>query len=404
MGDNMKGIFIALFILMPFIALAGFLCRKNPIVEESNELISIDKFSSSLGKRLENALIQRLPKENPCIVKRFPMFIHHHRLTDWFEIQIQLPFLEIKTQEEAINVALPYVRAYMDTINNLRDTRPYLFEFPVPLSALDFEIGFAMDPKKNLPLPMPDIAGLFFGRGRFDIVQFTEDKSLQQSPASPYIRIYPTPQQYPEAILKLDHPLFDKREVQVPIPIPENQKYSYFNSSGKSEFRFCQETAHVNDLIFLAFECVFPRVKPGQLRMCSQIAYGAQEKKLTLEEAQALVLKLRDLHIPFYIREKRLSQNVNEARKDGNESLSKTINAQKYFSMRISFWDKYIDRIKPPHIAEVRMYGTNVRYYVSDELQRLQLIHEEELPPYEVEVAVPKELLSELSKEQPKKK
>ena len=240
---------------------------------------------------------------------------------------------------------------------------------------------------------MPSISGLYFLRGSFGITQFTEDKSLQQSPACPHINIYPTPHTFPDIFLQLDQPQFDPIETASPIAIPEAQTYAYFNKYRKQEFRFCKETAHAHGLLFLAFENVFPRPKPEEFRVCSEIAYAAQEKKLSIDEIRKLVMQLKDRHLSFYIREKWIPNHVNIQRRKGNESLDEAINAQKYISMRISFWDQYIDRIRPPHIAEVHMYGTKVRYYTADDLQRLQLVLEEDMPPHEIEVAVPEDLL-----------
>ena len=124
-----------------------------------------------------------------------------------------------------------------------------------------------------------------------------------------------------------------------------------------------------------------------------QVAYASQEKVLTLKEGQDLVAKIRDAIIQFSSGYVKIKNWVNLFRKQGKESLSPTINLQEYMSFRISFWDEYIDRVKAPHIAEIRVIGQKARYYIADELQRLQLVHEEELPPHTIEIPVPEELL-----------
>ena len=124
-------------------------------------------------------------------------------------------------------------------------------------------------------------------------------------------------------------------------------------------------------------------------------AFAAQEKYVTLEEGKKLVRELRQENISLLLPWEGVKNSLNFLRKRGQASLDPSVNLQEYMSLRLSFWDKHIDRIKPPHLAEIKVVGSQAKYYVSDELQRLQLIHEEELPPYEIEIPVPEELLKE---------
>ena len=399
----MKYLHNSLLLCTPFILLAGCFC-KNTSSENKKLVIPNDRLTYWFDKRLENSLTKNLPKNQPCVIKRLPELSSNHRLTERFEFHIQLPTLEVFSQKDAIEIAIPYIRSYLDTLNNFREIRPYLWEFPISLSTTDFTLVFAQDPDTNIPLSPPNISGLYFCKGifgqvRFGITQFDKESFIQHKPQSPHINICSEPDQLPKALLQLEKPQYDKKEPQGPIPIPENKTYSHLSPSGKPEFNFCKELAQNNSLSFLALSHIFPVTKKGERRMCSTLAFGAQEKRLTLKEARDLLLKLRDLHAPFYIRKQLLNAVVNEARHDGIELLSNPINAQQYFSMRISFWDQFIDRIKPPYIAEIRMYGTKAQYYISDDLQRLQLVHEEELPPYEIEIPVPDGLLKEKPKE-----
>jgi hypothetical protein len=166
------------------------------------------------------------------------------------------------------------------------------------------------------------------------------------------------------------------------------KKYCYINDGMKDHFNYYQKIARHHDLVFVAFEDVYDEDRPYNRRIFLEVAYAAQEKKLTLEEAKEFALKLREEHAEFYLSRPEFAQSINRMRKDGKEPSTNPVNVQKFLSFRVSFWDKYIDRIQAPAIAEVRIYGTRVRYYVSDELQRLVLVCEEEFPAYNRDISL----------------
>ena len=392
---------IAFRIFSPVSILIALTILSCPIPLVSKDIVSLspsDQFIRQLDQHLTSELLQRLPKSRTWVAKILPTMVNHHRLTNWFELDLRFSSLEVKSQKEAIEIVYPYFRAYLDTLNNVQVIRPYLMEFPIPFTSLDFSAQFQNKSKDTKPFPISNVLAVCIHPNYFKIIQLNPDETLQNCAWARHINIYPTPEKYPDEFLALALPHLESLATRDSISLLENTVFSHFCLNTKKEFLFCQNLAHSNDLLLIAFECIDPSPGPHALRMGISTAYAAQEKRISLDEAKTLVMRLRALHMPFYQHNLRFIGSVNDARKEGLEVLSPQINAQRYFSMRLSFWDKYIDRIKPPHIAEVRVYGEKARYYTCDELQRLQLVYEEDLPPYELEIPVPSELLTQLPK------
>jgi hypothetical protein len=252
----------------------------------------------------------------------------------------------------------------------------------------NFCIGFGENEKTHLPLYSPYIASVLFDGYKFEVSRFYETITYPggRTCHNSYDNIYDTSKGIPEEIKQMAIPRFDTVEKKTPQSIPHSNKYLYFNQSLKPLYNFCNEFAQRNNLVFIAFEDVFDLDRPYDRKIYAETAYASQEKKLSLKEAKELALKLRDELALFCVSGPEFSGYVNGMRRDGREEKTNPVNSQKYLSFRISFWDEYIDRIQAPAIAEVRVYGTRARYYVADELQRLQVVCEEEFPPFERDI------------------
>ena len=358
------------------------------------QLLVTDPFNENLNQLILKELVKRTPRDKQYTFRDEPVVSPWHRMTRSLQCTIDLPKFKTKDPQEALNVFLAYAKAYADTMNNVREIRPYLKTFPFDFNSWAFSVYFAIDPKTDRYFYEPYICGVSVYGPELVIHRLYREQRLEtgQLCHDVFVNAYDTPKILPEALQKLAIPHFDEKTE--PIAIPEAIKYCNANDSQKEEFHFFKKFAAKNGLLLIALDQCLYRQEAHSIRNdCMQVAYASQEKVLTLKEGQDLVAKIRDAIIQFSSGYVKIKNWANLLRKQGKESLSPTINLQEYMSFRISFWDEYIDRVKAPHIAEIRVIGQKARYYIADELQRLQLVHEEELPPHTIEIPVPEELL-----------
>ena len=397
------------FLVWVFCALcSGCVNHKNSLKDipstftqtKTHQPLVTDSFKEKLNELILNELVKRAPRDKQYIILDKPVMAPWHRLTDMISCQIQLNETKCRDPQEALTIYTLYAQAYIDTLNNVREIRPYITSFPYSLDMWDFVVDFARDKKTQMFFYAPFISGVECFSNKIIIHQLLREKQLPDGQIcyDIYENIFKTPNILPKEIQNMDLPKFDK--TNKPKKIPSTTKFCSFNDGLKEEFTFAQNLAKKNGLILIALEGVLNgETAHSPKNDCLQEAFATQEKCATLNESKELVRNLRDSMISFLVKGSRLSNWANLFRKQGKESLSPTINLQEYMSFRVSFWDEYIDRVKAPHIAEIRVVGQKARYYIADELQRLQLVHEEELPPHTIEIPVPKELLKEKPKE-----
>lgn len=390
----MKWIVLSLIVsLFTYFTAWAIVSRRAEMTTYPGEVrLSLNQHSEQLNACLTENLLEHLPKDRSYVVKDFEPFTNLHGLIKQSDCSVSLTDFKTNDQVEALKIAFQYYQGYIDTLNNTREARPYLYDFPVSITMCSFALRFAHDPQTKLSYPAPYLASVLF-MGAFgkpvSIVQYAGGGYFSKNYTDVYDNCLGA---FPDELQAMNTPRFDKMDNQKPIAISQATKYFAINDSAKDEFFFAQKFAKENGLKFIAYMNAFDLEKPKDKRVCSFLTYAGQEMCLSLDQARELVMKTRNEHVVFYNQWGVLPNYVNGARKSGLESLSPIVDAQKYLGFRLSFWDKYIDRVKAPFIAEVRVYGKRARYYVADELQRLQLIHEEELPNYDLEVPVPEDL------------
>ena len=349
---------------------------------------------------LLKGLQKRFPTTRPYFFREPPILEPWHRMTDHFYCVLCLPSVKTQDPQEALSIFLPYARAYVDTINNVREIRPYLTVFPFSIKVWSFVVDFARDPETGLFYYSPFLSGIICRGNEFliDLLHKEQKSPDGKTLRNVYENIYETPKVLPEAIHQMMSPRFDEKKE--PVAIPVTSTYCLFNDGLEREFHYFTDFAKKRGYLLIALDSIFGFGDAHSPQSCCfGVAFAAQEKYLSLDEAKELVSTIRQTFIQFSNGYEKLGNWVNQFRKRKIETCSPTINLQEYMGFRISFWDKYIDRVKPPHIAEIKVIGPKAKYYVSDELQRIQLIYEEDLPSYEVEVPVSDEVLAKLSKE-----
>ena len=348
----------------------------------------VDRFNDLLREEL----IKRMPPSRTVQVRHFPTLAVWHRMTGSLKYSITVPSIETQNPQEALDAFVPYAQAYVDTINNIPTIRPYLCAFPMPLPMWEICMGFAEDEKTHLPLYDPNIASIIFCGREFEIIHFYRERTRSDGVVvhNSYYNTYDVSKGIPEVIKQMEVPRFDPVEKKTPQTIPEANKYRYPADDMKPVYHFCKEFAKQNGLVFIAFEDAF------LLDFChppvfSELVFATQNKTLSLEEARELALKVQREQIKFYVEKIGLDENGLDEyfrflRREKRGALTNPVNVQDFMSFRLTFWDECIDRVKAPYIAEIRVFGSKVRYYVADELQRLQLLHEESMPSYELDV------------------
>ena len=387
---------LALLIMMVF--LIPILLYSDGILK--GKLLYQDPLNETLNRLLQDEFQQRVPKERVFGSEEFLHMATCHRLTPFVRCTIRLSQTNVDDPEEALKIFFPYAKAYVDTMNNVREARPYFVSFPYTIYMWNFTLNFARDPKTNRYLYDPYICGVRVCGQHLEITRLFKEKLMPNGRLcrDVYANINEHPKVLPKQLQEIAFPHFDAPKT--PTVIPQAKSYCYFNNGLEQDFTFFRKFANENGLILTALDYVFVDMPcPNPKSRCFEEAFAAQEKYFTLEESRQLVSKITKGVAQFSSATDKFENWVNAFRKRGEESLTPNINLQEYMGFRISFWDQYIDRVQPPHIAEIWVRGSKAQYYVSDELQRLQLIHEENLPRYDVEVPVPKELLKDKPKD-----
>lgn len=351
-----------------------------------------DSFADRLNLVLTMNLLSRFPKDKPYYILDYQPLSDLHRLITQDIAFIKLTDFKTRNQREAIETALKFYRAYIDTFNNTREIRPYLQEFPVPMSQYRMRVCFARDPREELEEFTPyidEVVVMSFSGSKIRVEQFAGRLcSILQ-----YVDVYDNCLgREPEELKATNPPRLEKVDKDKPIEIPSTTKRCPQCSYFKEEFKFCSQFATKNNLKLIALHGAVPLKPLAEGVIVSSFVYAAQDRFVSLDQAKELVRTICNEHAVEYFKNGTLQYCIDLHRRHGKIELSPKVDVQKHLSFRVSFWDKYIDRVKSPYIAEVRVLREKAQYYVADEYQRLQLIHEEELPPFEVEIPVPKEL------------
>ena len=167
----MKAILISLAVVaLTFVLLLiGRTLSVNPPSSSSHGSPRSEKDINTL---LEEEVMKRIPRERRGYVREFPMLAPWHRMTDNLTLHVEVPSIQTEDPEEALKLSLPYFQAHVDAMNNVREARPYLMNFPLNLPMMDFTIGFAKDKKTGSPLYEPLIASLLFCGRDLEIKRF----------------------------------------------------------------------------------------------------------------------------------------------------------------------------------------------------------------------------------------
>ena len=343
------------------------------------------------GKEVENEV---LAKKMEALIPpggiglSCPYLLTEPRITNALELRIRLPFLMLKDPDESERIFRKYFHKVLEIVNSTPEIRPYLPRFPIDSHEIFFLIilGKGEDPK--LPPLKPYISSAWCNHGKIQLGwDLPRENEHIHKDNLEVIRSIPAE----EVFEKVATETLSKKGQKTERKIEGAKKFNDILGSQKT-FDFGQKFSTKEGLIFIAYNgAIVEFTYMGRQKMCLQMVYCGQEKFLSLEEAKNLVRRACRDHLEFYQKDKDSQALITHLQKDQSlpeDGIARLDN----MALRFTFWDKYIDRVQPPHIAEMRVYGKHAQYFVSDELQRLKLMYEEDLSPHEIDTTLQTEL------------
>jgi len=334
-------------------------------------------FKIEANKELFEKFQKILPSD--AKIEMYPELRSGHRPTRDLTFDFTLSNVVSNNPEEVKIIFLSYFAKIVEILNTTPQIRPYMNRFPLGLS--DVNVWMMLSDRGNVNQTKdgkPRIYRASFYDGKVSIKRWAHPEGSSAWVSEECLLI---PSQELTDIL-LPQSRMNKK-LNREIAIPSYPKYEGIVTEGlKERFQFYIRWAQKEEYIYLADEGY---LRPGftnrddRIKQCLGSSYCAQEKRLSLDEAKELVRKASQAHLSFYQKEETANRQVTNIQKDNNESIDGKAR-QENLSLRFLFWDKYIDYVQPPYIAEIYTFGRKAYYFTADDRQRLVLLAEEELP------------------------
>ena len=272
---------------------------------------------------------------------------------------------------------LSYLEKIVEVLNTTPQIRPYVQRFPFDAGDVRVSMMLSYKGKVRMWEGTPRIYVASFYDGNIHIGRWVRREGPSVSDEDLLI----VPQQEIADILLPPSRL--NKEIKIEIAIPACQKYEDLITEGQKEmFQFCAQWAQKEGFIYL-FEQWYTRdgftTYEERIKWCLGNTYCAQEKRLSLDEAKEMVRKASQAHLAYYQKEDMAKRQITTIQKEHNLPVDGKPR-QENLSLRFLFWDKYIDYVEPPYIAEIYTFGRKASYFTADDRQRLVLVAEEELP------------------------
>lgn len=346
------------------------------------------------NKELTNRFLSILPPGTK--ISSYPWNPHldeGHKATRSMSFDLALPNVVTNDSDEALKLFIYYFDKIIEIVNTTPKIRPYLESFPINSTEFCVSIIFNnnMDAlifsnKKNkieVLNKTPYIGAITFQFGKITIIRRVYKEELHTWKSEECTSI--DAQEIFNTSIKKS--FFQKTKKQE-IAIPNFSKYENLSLDGpKNWFSFWIQYAQREKLIYL-FEqwYLWPNLTTYEERIhqCLGSTYCAQEKRLSLDEAKAFIRKAYQDHLAFYRKDETAIRQIKKCQTDNQVTIDGKARKEN-LSLRFIFWDKYIDRIQPPYIAEIYTFGKKVYYFTSDEYQQVVLLAQEELSDEENE-------------------
>jgi len=364
----MKQHFLPLLFILLLLPIAAF-AFLMPQAPEKGE-----QEKTKANRELLKNLAEVVPKD--AQVKFVPELLLGHRVTEGFHLCFCLPKVFISDPEEGMRIFLPYLQKTLEVLNTTPEIRPYMAFFPILPIQFTFALCFGnpghvtSEQKQYL-----DMVGCY--REKFRIAYHTTKPGIEfldfPGNSAPSLSSL-----FEEAAKKSALSRGTKKE----IPIIPNLSYTDIIYDGlKNRFQFSLQFAQKEGYFFLSDTNMSFEATTSEERGCFYFVavYCAQEKRITLEDAKELARRASREHLDFFKKEETAQTQMKRLQGERKVAVD-GIPRQENLDLRFDFWDTYIDRIHPPHIAEIHVLGRTAYYYNADEYQRLVLLEKEEFP------------------------
>lgn len=297
--------------------------------------------------------------------------ISNGELCYYNEISVDFLNLHCTKVEEAEKL---YVEIYRDMIcrlNSIRVLRPFFDEFP--LTPKNFHLSIGLKDEKGYPLFQPFISSVTGEKEEIVFAVFNPHR-----PTNRYVCPYHDIARHPIAEIPGLKDLYaPKLEKAVP---GEKPKIPCYTTRPKwcdtpmliAEFTNIKRICSAHDLEIVVLGAV------GQ-RSHDRVPFGYAFRglqRLQLADAQKLTKEVLNEILGFVRKDKDILSAMRQLTwvKDTDPL---PFPQPDHVMLRLSFWDEDVNRVEKPCIAEVRVRKSNIQYFVADEYQRLELVHEE---------------------------
>ena len=176
-----------------------------------------DPHSDMLSSLVINEWMNRFPRMHSySISKRLPQMSSYHSMTEKVNCCVKLNEFRTETQETALEVALPFLQAYVDALNNIKEIRPYLLDFPYPLDKWAFILNLSADPRSQTFFPPPYIARVEFYQSMLSVSQYIGNTAKYYQTNKAFQDVY-TQEPIPPFIQAMTFPRFDNEKIEKKI-------------------------------------------------------------------------------------------------------------------------------------------------------------------------------------------
>lgn len=302
--------------------------------------------------------------------------------------------------EEGRRLLIACSKILLQSINEMRPLRPYLFEYPFPVDRISFYVYISPEAEKQLPKNAPTIFSLMKGKIRFYNCPDSFDTPASLEPL--HVETY---QEALEILAKEDkkQPILQKANCEKATPASEEIITKDEPLSAVSKFVKEGETAYSSPRYYgpdeeremywhldgyangLAKKYEMEFHKVGNFSDNRDAIYGLtfiNFHQMTLMQGKEFARML----VKDFLRELRTSPEVKRQvlyRKDSykNTKYPPLITDEpvpEQMGLKIGFWDKNFDRPKKPYLAEiVFLHGDFYYYEANAETQSCELVLKE---------------------------